>query len=65
MTEATGHPGMAQCPECDARFESESDVAFEDIELDRKWLRLQAAKRFYVTACNECGAVVGAGVAAP
>jgi len=56
---------MVQCPECDATFAGENDLTFEDIELDREWLSIKSAKRFYITACNQCGAVIGAGVAAP
>lgn len=54
---------MAQCPECSATFESEQDLTFEDIDVESNILSFESAKRFYVTACNECGAIVGTGVA--
>ncbi len=54
---------MARCPECDATFNGEQDLSFEDIEVESNILSFQSAKRFYVTACNECGAIIGTGVA--
>jgi len=54
---------MAQCPECSATFESEGDLTFEDIDAAANILSFESAKRFYVTACGQCGAIVGTGVA--
>jgi predicted nucleic-acid-binding Zn-ribbon protein len=53
---------MVHCPECQGQIEDESDVEFAD--LDSKMTGLfRSSKRFYVVACNNCGAAIGSGVA--
>jgi predicted nucleic-acid-binding Zn-ribbon protein len=54
---------MGGCPECDASIEESADLIFQDVGSTSGVLSLQTAKRFYVTACANCGAVVGTGVA--
>lgn len=54
--------GMVHCPECDGEIAEESDVEF--LDLDAKMAGLfRSSKRFYVVACNNCGAAIGSGVA--
>lgn len=53
---------MVHCPECDADIAGEEDVEF--VDLDAKMAGLfRSSKRFYVVACNNCGAAIGSGVA--
>jgi predicted nucleic-acid-binding Zn-ribbon protein len=54
--------GMVHCPECDGEIAEESDVEF--VDLDAKMAGIfRSSKRFYVVACNNCGAAIGSGVA--
>jgi predicted nucleic-acid-binding Zn-ribbon protein len=54
--------GMVHCPECDGEIADESDVEF--VDLDAKMAGIfRSSKRFYVVACNNCGAAIGSGVA--
>lgn len=53
---------MVHCPECDHDIEAESDVDF--VDLDSKMTGIfRSSKRFYVVACDNCGAAIGSGVA--
>lgn len=53
---------MVHCPECDAEIAEESDVEF--VDLDSKMAGIfRSSKRFYVVACNDCGAAIRSGVA--
>ncbi|WP_338900956.1 hypothetical protein [Salinibaculum marinum] len=53
---------MVHCPECDGEIAEESDVEF--VDLDAKMAGIfRSSKRFYVVACNNCGAAIGSGVA--
>ncbi|MFC6861944.1 hypothetical protein ACFQGE_00550 [Halomicroarcula sp. GCM10025817] len=52
---------MVHCPECDTTFEETDDVEF--VEMDATTGFFAASKRFYLVACNECGAAIGSGVA--
>jgi transcription elongation factor Elf1 len=61
-TSAGSLAGMVHCPECDGEISEESDVEF--LDLDAKMAGLfRSSKRFYVVACNDCGAAIGSGVA--
>lgn len=52
---------MVHCPECDATLSNPDDVEFVDYDAEIGFL--QASKRFYLTACADCGAAIGSGVA--
>ncbi|WP_439027962.1 hypothetical protein [Haloarchaeobius sp. DT45] len=52
---------MAHCPECDATLSEKTDVEF--VEMDATTGFFAASKRFYLVACNHCGAAIGSGVA--
>ena len=52
---------MVHCPECDGEIADGSDVEFA--EMDAKIGFFKASKRFYVVACDSCGATIGSGVA--
>ncbi|WP_165871999.1 hypothetical protein [Natrarchaeobius halalkaliphilus] len=52
---------MVHCPECEATLEEKTDVEF--VEMDATTGFFSASKRFYLVACNECGAAIGSGVA--
>jgi hypothetical protein len=54
---------MVGCQECGATFEREQDLEFVDLDVEQNWLSFQSPKRFYVTACADCGAIIGTGVA--
>ena len=55
-------PDMVHCPECDGEIAEEEDVEF--VDLDAKMAGLfRSSKRFYVVACENCGAAIGSGVA--
>ena len=55
-------PDMVHCPECDGEIAEEKDVEF--VDLDTKMAGLfRSSKRFYVVACENCGAAIGSGVA--
>ena len=55
-------PDMVHCPECDGEIAEEKDVEF--VDLDAKMAGLfRSSKRFYVVACENCGAAIGSGVA--
>jgi len=53
---------MVHCPECDGEIAEESDVDFVDLDAKMSGL-FRSSKRFYVVACNNCGAAIGSGVA--
>ncbi|WP_435360007.1 hypothetical protein [Haloarchaeobius sp. DFWS5] len=53
---------MAHCPECEETLAEETDVEF--VEMDSSFGFFKASKRFYLVACNHCGAAIGSGVAA-
>jgi hypothetical protein len=53
---------MVHCPECEAEITDASDVEFLDMESKMAGL-FKLAKRFYVAACDDCGAAIGTGVA--
>ncbi|WP_436927352.1 hypothetical protein [Halosimplex amylolyticum] len=53
---------MVHCPECEAEIVDSSDVEFVDMESKMAGL-FKSAKRFYVAACDDCGAAIGTGVA--
>ena len=59
---AASPAGMVHCPECDADIAEESDVEFVDMDSKIQGI-FRSAKRFYVVACNDCGAAIGSGVA--
>jgi predicted nucleic-acid-binding Zn-ribbon protein len=52
---------MVHCSECETTLSEQSDVEF--IEMDSKKGIFKASKRFYLVACNNCGAAIGSGVA--
>ncbi|WP_167768624.1 hypothetical protein [Haloarcula amylovorans] len=52
---------MVHCPECDATLDRQDDV--ESVEMDAETGFFKASKRFYLVACNDCGAAIGSGVA--
>jgi len=52
---------MVHCPECDAEMADQDDVAFLDMESTTGFFT--ASKRFYLVACDNCGAAIGSGVA--
>ncbi|WP_254273338.1 hypothetical protein [Haloarcula marina] len=52
---------MVHCPECDATLDAKDDVEF--VEMDATTGFFKASKRFYLVACNDCGAAIGSGVA--
>lgn len=52
---------MVHCPECEATLTEKSDVEF--VEMDATTGFFAASKRFYLVACNDCGAAIGSGVA--
>ena len=52
---------MVHCPECDERIDEESDVEF--LDMGAKTGFFAASKRFYLVACDACGAAIGSGVA--
>jgi hypothetical protein len=54
-------PAMVHCPECEATLDAEQDVDF--VEMAAESGIFAASKRFYVVACDECGAAIGGGVA--
>ncbi len=54
---------MGGCPACGTSIEREHDLVFEEVGSASNFLSFESAKRFYVTACAECGSVVGTGVA--
>lgn len=60
---------MSRCPECESTIGSEEDVEFVDLGTADDGISLAAVfrspKRLYVVSCEECGAVVGGGIAAP
>ena len=53
---------MVHCPECESEIASESDVEFVDLDSKMSGI-FRSSKRFYVVACNDCGAAIGSGVA--
>jgi predicted nucleic-acid-binding Zn-ribbon protein len=53
---------MVHCPECDTDIAEESDVEFVDMDSEIAGL-FRSSKRFYVVACNDCGAAIRSGVA--
>ena len=53
---------MVHCPECESEIASESDVEFVDLDSKMSGI-FRSSKRFYVVACNNCGAAIGSGVA--
>lgn len=52
---------MVHCPDCETTLSEQSDVEF--IEMGAKTGILKASKRFYLVACENCGAAIGGGVA--
>jgi predicted nucleic-acid-binding Zn-ribbon protein len=52
---------MAHCPDCDASLSEQDDVEF--VEMEARTGFIKASKRFYLVACNDCGAAIGGGVA--
>lgn len=52
---------MAHCPECDETLAEPEDVDF--VEMDAQFGFIKASKRFYLVACEHCGAAIGSGVA--
>jgi predicted nucleic-acid-binding Zn-ribbon protein len=52
---------MVHCPECEATLDAEQDVDF--VEMAATSGIFKPSKRFYVVACDECGAAIGGGVA--
>lgn len=52
---------MAHCSECGTDFDGKDDVEFVDLGAESRFFK--ASKRFYLVACNECGAAIGGGVA--
>ena len=52
---------MVHCPECESEILDQSDIDF--IDMDSNVGIFKASKRFYVVACNDCGAAIGSGVA--
>lgn len=52
---------MVHCPECETALTTADDVEF--VEMDAKAGFIRASKRFYTTACAECGATIGSGIA--
>lgn len=52
---------MVHCPECDSTLSKQSDIEF--VEMDATTGIFKASKRFYVAACDHCGAAIGTGVA--
>jgi len=52
---------MAHCPECEETLDEETDVEFVDVGAKPGFFK--ASKRFYLVACNHCGAAIGTGVA--
>jgi predicted nucleic-acid-binding Zn-ribbon protein len=61
MSQPGSTPNVSHCPECNATFEAPEDVAFVDMESETKIFG--ASKRFYLVACDHCGAAIGGGVA--
>lgn len=53
---------MVHCPECEATVADQNDVEFADMDAKMAGL-VGSSKRFYVVACNACGAAIGSGVA--
>lgn len=53
---------MVHCPECDGEIADQDDVEFVDMDAKMAGL-FRSSKRFYVVACNDCGAAIGSGVA--
>jgi predicted nucleic-acid-binding Zn-ribbon protein len=53
---------MVHCPECEGEIADQEDVEFVDMDAKMAGL-FRSSKRFYVVACNECGAAIGSGVA--
>ncbi|WP_459192453.1 hypothetical protein [Halosimplex sp. J119] len=53
---------MVHCPECEAEIVDASDVEFVDMDAKMAGI-FRSAKRFYVAACDDCGAAIGTGVA--
>jgi predicted nucleic-acid-binding Zn-ribbon protein len=53
---------MVHCPECEEEIADQSDVEFVDMDAQMAGI-FRSAKRFYVVACNNCGAAIGSGVA--
>lgn len=53
---------MVHCPDCDATLSEQSDVEF--VEMGAKTGFIKASKRFYLVACDNCGAAIGSSVAA-
>lgn len=53
---------MVHCPECDGEIATEEDVEFVDLDAQMAGL-FRSSKRFYVVACENCGAAIGSGVA--
>jgi ribosomal protein S27E len=53
---------MVHCPECEEEITEESDVEFVDLDARMAGM-FRSSKRFYVVACNGCGAAIGSGVA--
>ena len=52
---------MVHCPDCGETLSEKSDVEF--VEMDATTGFFAASKRFYLVACNHCGAAIGSGVA--
>jgi len=53
---------MVHCSECESEITEIEDVEF--LDLDAKMTGLfRSSKRFYVVACDACGATIGSGVA--
>jgi predicted nucleic-acid-binding Zn-ribbon protein len=52
---------MTHCSECGTEFSGQQDVEFVDLGAESNFF--QASKRFYLVACNHCGAAIGGGVA--
>jgi len=53
---------MVHCPECEGEIADVEDVEFLDMDSEIAGL-FRSSKRFYVVACNDCGAAIGSGVA--
>lgn len=53
--------GVVHCSECIGEIAEESDVEFVDLDAEMAGI-FRSSRRFYVVACNDCGATIGSGV---